>query len=355
MATIIERGIGQYQVKIRQAGQKPITKTFRSKKLAEGYAKAVETDIERGEYIPKAKVEAITLDAALERYTREVTCHKKGERQELVRITKMRKHPLAKMIVSQIESSDIDGYIAGRRADASVRDPAKTVSDATIRLELMLLSSFFEYARSKRWGYCRSNPAREIDRDSRLAGSVGKERRLEGGEEDKLLSALDQSCRNRDIPDVVRLALHTGMRQSEIIGKTATSTRAATLGVCWDDVTLDQEKTRGVIVLRDTKSGKGRTIPLNAAAYELVASREGQGEGQVYKATQDGLIRAVAAACKVAGMVGFTFHSLRHEATSRMVERGLSILEVQAVTGHSSGEMVRHYAHLDAMTLAGKL
>ena len=108
-------------------------------------------------------------------------------------------------------------------------------------------------------------------------------------------------------------------------------------------------------MLRDTKSGKGRTIPLNAAAYELVASREGQGEGQVYKATQDGLIRAVAAACKVAGMVGFTFHSLRHEATSRMVERGLSILEVQAVTGHSSGEMVRHYAHLDAMTLAGKL
>jgi integrase len=60
-------------------------------------------------------------------------------------------------------------------------------------------------------------------------------------------------------------------------------------------------------------------------------------------------------ACAAAGVEGITFHDLRHEATSCLFERGLSVVEVMSITGHSSLAMVRRYAHLRAADLATKL
>ena len=49
------------------------------------------------------------------------------------------------------------------------------------------------------------------------------------------------------------------------------------------------------------------------------------------------------------------FHDLRHEGTSRLLERGLSLPEVQSITGHTMASMVQRYAHIRADTLADKL
>jgi len=43
---------------------------------------------------------------------------------------------------------------------------------------------------------------------------------------------------------------------------------------------------------------------------------------------------------------GFRFHDLRHEATSRFVEAGLSDRQVASITGHKSMQMLRRYTHL---------
>ena len=43
---------------------------------------------------------------------------------------------------------------------------------------------------------------------------------------------------------------------------------------------------------------------------------------------------------------GLRFHDLRHEATSRTVENGMSVFQVSLITGHKSMAMVRRYAHL---------
>ncbi len=40
------------------------------------------------------------------------------------------------------------------------------------------------------------------------------------------------------------------------------------------------------------------------------------------------------------------FHDLRHEATSRFVEAGLSDQQVSSITGHKSMQMLRRYTHL---------
>jgi integrase len=137
-----------------------------------------------------------------------------------------------------------------------------------------------------------------------------------------------------------------------LIGKSSTTKRAASPGLIWENINLAQRSAK----LIDTKNGKDRTIPLGDSAFALLAAlpRPING-GRVFKVTQDGLIRSVAAACVDAKIEDLTFHDLRHEATSRMVEAGLSLLEVQSVTGHSNAEMVKRYTHLDTLKLAKKL
>lgn len=49
------------------------------------------------------------------------------------------------------------------------------------------------------------------------------------------------------------------------------------------------------------------------------------------------------------------FHDLRHEAVSRLVERGLSDQEVGSISGYKSMQMLRRYTHLRAEDLVAKL
>ncbi|WP_019866576.1 tyrosine-type recombinase/integrase [Methylovulum miyakonense] len=49
------------------------------------------------------------------------------------------------------------------------------------------------------------------------------------------------------------------------------------------------------------------------------------------------------------------FHDLRHEATSRLFERGFSIMEVASITGHKSLAMLQRYTHIAASDLAKRL
>jgi integrase len=65
--------------------------------------------------------------------------------------------------------------------------------------------------------------------------------------------------------------------------------------------------------------------------------------------------RVWALTLRGAGIEGLHFHDLRHEATSRLVERGLSDQEVSAITGHKSMQMLKRYTHLRAEDLVERL
>ena len=54
-------------------------------------------------------------------------------------------------------------------------------------------------------------------------------------------------------------------------------------------------------------------------------------------------------------IVGLTFHDLRHEATSRLFEKGLNPVEVATITGHKDTKMLMRYTHLRAEDLVGGL
>lgn len=59
-------------------------------------------------------------------------------------------------------------------------------------------------------------------------------------------------------------------------------------------------------------------------------------------------------ACKELKTDDLHFHDLRHEATSRLFEAGLTIEKVALVTGHRDWKMLRRYTNLSPESLHGK-
>lgn len=57
---------------------------------------------------------------------------------------------------------------------------------------------------------------------------------------------------------------------------------------------------------------------------------------------------AWASLTQAVGHTGFRFHDLRHTFISHMVERGISLGVIQAIVGHISARMLRHYTHVSS-------
>jgi len=221
-------------------------------------------------------------------------------------------------------------------------------SNNTVRLELALLSHLFTTA-IREWGLgLIANPVSNVRKPS---PGKGRDRRLVGDEEERLLAACDENS-NPFLGWIVRLALYTAMRRSEILYLTRTS------------VNLEKR----TIYLSDTKNNESRTVPLSDKAIntlksvlafpirpidtELLFYGEPGADGNrrpyaLDRIWQQTLVRAE--------ITDFRLHDLRHEATSRFVEAGLSDQEVASITGHKSMQMLRRYTHLRSEDLASKI
>lgn len=348
MATIRKRDCGKYisyEVQVRKKGHAPLTKTFRIRQDAEKWGRLAESEIDRGVFVNRSEAENNTLLDTLDRYLREVTPTKKGAARETNRIKRWKAHPLAKRSMASIRGKDIANFRDAERA--------RGLAENTIRLDIALLSVVFETAR-KEWGMeSLGNPCKSIKLPG---GSNKRERRLVGNEESFLIRAVQECCRNPFAVPIIKFALETAMRQSEI------------LNLAWENLNLNDR----FALLEDTKNGEKRFVPLSPNAIKIIQTlpREISG-GKVFKMTQDGLIRAFCRACihgrllysvdmEIEPPPGFLlnlrFHDLRHEATSRLFESGkFDVMEVASITGHKTLQMLKRYTHLKAEDLAKKL
>ena len=69
----------------------------------------------------------------------------------------------------------------------------------------------------------------------------------------------------------------------------------------------------------------------------------------------DSVTQAFSRACERANISDLRFHDTRHEATTRLFEKGLNVMEVASVTGHRDIRMLSRYTHLNASAIAKKL
>jgi integrase len=141
-----------------------------------------------------------------------------------------------------------------------------------------------------------------------------------------------------DLRNLVTAALLTGCRYGEL-------TRLAS---------SDFDKGAGLIHIRETKSGKPRTVPLTEEGRAFFT---GMGAGKVGAAlllTRDGMAwgdghqhRPLAEACREAKIEPvISFHILRHSAASRLVQRGVPMAVIAKLLGNSEAICAKHYAHL---------
>ena len=113
---------------------------------------------------------------------------------------------------------------------------------------------------------------------------------------------------------------------------------------------LDRQER--VLLVPVTKTGTPREVPLSRAAAAVLDALPHRPDGQVWGMRPDSISQAFERVCKAAGIEGLTFHDLRHEATSRLFEKGLGDMQVAAITGHKTHQMLKRYTHLRAKDLA---
>ena len=107
--------------------------------------------------------------------------------------------------------------------------------------------------------------------------------------------------------------------------------------------------------LPETKGGVSRDVPLSTEALKAINSLPLRLDGRLFEFQADHYSKAFLKACRKAGITGLNLHDLRHEALSRMAEKGLSILELKAIGGHKTVEMLSKYVRLNPDDLANKL
>ncbi|MDO8290602.1 MAG: site-specific integrase [Parvibaculum sp.] len=327
MATI-RKLRGRWQAQVRRKGLQPRAKSFDSKSDAEQWARSLEAEVDRGGMLADTRLaERMTVRDLFDRYLKEVTPLKRSAKVETYRIKAMMERPIAFRTLAMLRPEHI----------ASYRDERlKVIGTGTMLKELNSLAHAIEVGR-REWGVnLPQNPCRLVRRPK---APRGRDRRLSTGEELKLLEAADAG-RSPWMRPLIVLALETAMRQGEM------------LSLHWNDI--DTEKRLAHLDL--TKNGESRDVPLSRRALgALKELTDMKGDDRVVPTTKSAVNQAWLHLRVRAGSPDLRFHDLRHEAVTRLLERGLNVIEVSTISGHKELRMLQRYSHLKAADLVSRL
>ena len=351
MAAIVKTDSGTWKAVIRKTGFPTTIKTFRLKRDAEDWARRTEYEMVRGLYVQRGPSERLIFEKAIQRYLAEVMPTKRAftqqsEKYRAVALTEFFGKYAMAGITPELIGTYRDSRLAGEDRMKGGKPQPRAAN--TVRLELALLGHLFTIA-IKEWGLgLPFNPVLNIRRPS---PGAGRNRRITASEEVRLMTLVDAHS-NPMLRWIVRIAIETGMRSSEI----------ATLRLLQVDI------AKRVVRLVETKNTMPRTVPLSkAATAHLTAAIANPlrpddcdlvffGEpGRLGKRKPYDFNKVWLAIKAEAGLKDLHFHDLRHEAVSRLVEAGLSDQEVSAISGHKSMQMLKRYTHLRAEDLVAKL
>jgi len=329
MATLNKRPSGKWQATVRRGGRSQ-SKSF--SKHADALKWAREAEL-RAEHIGldetvQSVIIKMTLGQVLERYRDEITSTKRCADNETYAISGfLRSCPkLASKSIDNLTAAD---FIAHRDRRSQKMKPA------TVVRELGWIQHAIDIACSD-WGQRvrEGNPVKQVRRP-RINNR--RERRLQAAEWQALLDAVNET-RLPLMKPLLALALATGMRRGEL------------LSMEWKNVDVE----RCTVFLPQTKNGRARTVPLSPTAVHVLAMLPRTGE-RCIPLSGNSVRLAFDRLRTRAGVIDLTFHDIRHEAVSRFVEIGLSLAQVQMISGHRDLRMLMRYTHLQTDDIVAKL
>lgn len=312
---------GKWRAEVFKRGIRK-SKSFPTKQEARDWAARTEYLIDNGE----VSASRTTFGEVLDRYAREVSPTKRGQRWETIRIERLRRDLIAKIRMGDLTAQDFATWRDNR---------LREVGTGTVRREMVLLSSVLTVAR-REWGLISGNPISDVRRPPDPAP---RDRLPTADEFERLAIAAGDDLRTKQgrVYHAFLFACETAMRQGEICGLT------------WDRVDLSRRVAR----LDKTKNGTARDVPLSSEAVRLLEALPHSDPVFGLSARScDALFRKLKAKAKIEGL---TFHDSRAFATGKL-SRKLDVLDLARVTGHKDLNMlIRVYYRASAEDLAKRL
>lgn len=319
MATI-RKLRSKWQAQVRVRGHKPQTKSFTLKSDATAWARLIEAEIQRGVFVDTAQAEQMSVSDAIERYLQSISDNRK----------QLKERSTARPVIAALGAVSL--FNLTNQHLAEFRDEQlKQVGPTTVVHRMSLLNKVLRIA-CQEWSVPFPKGIPSVRKPKRPAG---RDRRLLDGEYDLLLESLSESP---VVQSVVIFAVETAMRRGELVK------------IKWEHIDW-QSRT---LHIPETKTGVPRDVPLSERALALLERLDRSTE-KVFSIRPDSVSQAFERAYKRAGIEGLRFHDLRHEATSRLFEKGLNTMEVATITGHKTLEMLNRYTHLRATDLVARI
>jgi len=312
---------------VRRKGLTPISKSFPRKAEAVMWARKIESQVDEGFYPNVGESNKVTIAELLDRYAEETAGIKRNASREKSTIRLLKEH-FGELTLARLGARHIAHFRDKRLAEGK--------SLSTIRNNVHLLSAVLEQARTTWDYYLPENPVRKVKLDT---PDNHRTRRLSEDEEARLLAAASQYGNPVMLRSIIIAGIETAMRLGEMLDLT------------WDRVDLK----KGTVFLPRTKTKDSRYVPLSKRAIKAISAlpRDGK-DNRVFDTWRgaDSFNKTWRKTLERAGITDMRFHDLRHEAASRFNELGMSTVNIAAITGHKTFQMVRRYSHPPAEHLA---
>ena len=323
-------GVVSYRARVRLKGQPEASGTFARLTDAKRWVQDTESAIRAGRFFATAEAKRHTFADLVDRYIREVIPLKPKNGANTEHQLLWWKTKLGPYLLADVNAPLIVQY--RNELQTTFTHRGTPMSPSTVVRYLAALSHAFTIAVMD-WGWVDDSPLRKVTKPKQPRG---RERFLSDDERERLLMACKASS-STFLHTVVVLALSTGMRRGEI------------MGLHWTQVDLK----RGQILLFDTKNGSSRAAPLTGLALSMMTDlskvRRIDTTLIFYGADKNkpvDLKKPWETAVTKAKLKDFRFHDLRHSAASYLAMNGASTIEIAAVLGHKTLQMVKRYSHL---------
>lgn len=338
MATFKKLPSGNWRTVVRRKGVYK-SDTFRRRKDAEQWALEIERRIDRGESVSTQRVANVSTFGDL------IDIHI-ADMHEVNKPLRRSKAFSLKMLKTKLGQTPFDKLHRERLVEYGRCRSREGAGPVTLSSEFSYINTVITHAAAVH-GICVTKEPVDLARFAlRRLGLVGR-----GSERDRRptqseLEAIIQYAESRGqqkipVGRITKFAVATAMRQAEICR------------IQWTDI----DEHRKTVVIRDRKDprkkdGNHQRVPLiNLTGYDswsIIQEQKSvsQKSKRIFPYNERSVGAAFRRSCKSLGIEDLHFHDLRHEATSRLFEAGLSIERVALVTGHKDWKMLRRYTHL---------
>lgn len=347
-----------WEARIHRKGYPALSRSFSTKKDALTWAREQEGKIDKGKSIRTA--EGFSVANALEEYATHLDSKKKLDASTKARFNTLNVH-LGQFGISVLSAAKLEAFILGMReleipAPSTARKvhplynggKPKKYAEATIRKLVYALKTTLDW-HAKTHGY--ELPLHLFDFEKPSSWSQPRERRLEDGEEEKVLEACRfVTTKNKKGESVGKKPrAHGDAYASLFIFALETAGRLGEiLQAEWKEV--DLEKRLWNIPGPKSKTRRGRIVELSKKAVSALTTLQpdrAQRNGVIFEELPAGKAKFVTwkRILQDAGSEKLGWHDCRHEAISRWVIRGGSDMKISAMAGHAISVMQR-YVHL---------